>query len=130
MDVGNPSNFIRIQKIFNNDIHKLKKNISGYSFSDSETKSHIKKTYKKSNYILDPHGAIGLLGLQKHSKIIQNETGIFLETAHPCKFSDIVESNINIKLDFPNKLNNIFKREKKSIKISNYSEVKEFLLKS
>ena len=65
MDVGNPSNFIRIQNLYKNDFHKLKKIMSGYYFSDSQTSNEIYNIFKKHNYILDPHGAIGYLGLKK-----------------------------------------------------------------
>jgi len=129
MDVGNPSNFIRIQKVFNNDIHKLKKNITGYSFNDSETKKCIKNIYKKHKYLLDPHGAIGYLGIKEYSKFNPNQIGIFMETAHPCKFSDVVEKIINKKVQIPTKLNKILRGKKKSIKISSYNELKDFLLR-
>ena len=128
MDVGNPSNFIRVQKIFNNDIHKLKKNVTGYSFNDNETKKCIKNIYKRTKYILDPHGAIGYLGLKKYFKKNPNQIGIFMETAHPCKFAEIVEKTINEKVDIPKKLNKTLKGVKNSIKISDYSQLKEYLL--
>ena len=130
MDVGNPSNFIRVQKVFNNDIHKLKKLIKGYSFNDNETKKCIKNIYKKNKYILDPHGAIGYLGLKKYTEKYPNQIGIFMETAHPCKFAEIVEKTINKKVDIPRKLNKTLKGEKKSIQISDYTQFKEYLLKS
>ncbi|MDG2371227.1 MAG: threonine synthase [Flavobacteriaceae bacterium] len=129
MDVGNPSNFIRVQKVFNNDIAKLKKNISGYSFNDNETKKCIKNVYNKSNYILDPHGAIGYLGLKEYSITNPNQIGIFMETAHPCKFSNVVEKCINQKLDIPKKLIKTLKGDKYSLKISDYRQLKDYLLK-
>ena len=63
MDVANPSNFLRIQKLFNNDLFGLKKSLSAYSYSDKQTEKAINKIYKLKNYITDPHGAIGYLGL-------------------------------------------------------------------
>ena len=130
MDVGDPSNFVRIQKIFNNDIHKLKKNITGYSFNDNETLKCIKNIHKKNNYILDPHGAIGYLGLKKYLKTNTNQIGVFLETAHPSKFSEIVEKVINKKVDVPKKLTKTLNGQKKSIQILNYNHFKEFLLEN
>ena len=130
MDVGNPSNFIRVQKVFNNDIHKLKKQVSGYSFNDNETKKCIKNIYKNNKYILDPHGAIGYLGLKKFSKTNPNQIGIFLGTAHPCKFSEVVEKTIKQKIEMPKKLSKILEGEKKSIKIADYSQLKEYLLEN
>ncbi|KGL59937.1 threonine synthase [Polaribacter sp. Hel1_33_49] len=66
MDVGNPSNFIRIQELFNNDIEALKNTFSSYSFKDDKTKAIMKEIYTKSGYVAEPHGAIGYLGLKKH----------------------------------------------------------------
>ena len=130
MDVGNPSNFVRIQKIFNYDIYKLKKSITGYSFNDVQTKKCIKKIYDKYKYILEPHGAIGYLGLKNYSKKYPNQIGVFMETAHPCKFSEIVEETIKIKIEAPSKLNKTLNGEKKSIEISDYNEMKNYLLKN
>ena len=130
MDVGNPSNFIRVQKVFNNDIHKLKKQVSGYSFNDDETKKCIKKVYKNNKYLLDPHGAVGYLGLRKYSKPNLNQMGIFLGTAHPYKFSEVVEKTIKQKVEIPKRLSQILKGKKKSIKISDYSQFKEYLLEN
>ena len=130
MDVGDPSNFVRIRKIFNNDIHKLKKNITGYSFNDNETLKCIKNIHKKNNYILDPHGAIGYLGLKQYLKTNTNQIGVFLETAHPSKFSEVVEKVINKKVDVPKKLTQTLNGQKKSIQILNYNHFKEFLLEN
>ena len=128
MDVGNPSNFIRVQKIFNNDMQKLKKNITGYSFNDSETKKCIKNIHKKTKYILDPHGAIGYLGLKKYYKKNPNQIGIFMGTAHPCKFAEVVEKAINEEIVIPKRLNKTLKGIKNSIKILDYNQLKEYLL--
>ncbi len=130
MDVGNPSNFIRIQKVYNNDFNKLKKNISGYSFNDRETKNCIKNIYQNSNYIMDPHGAIGYMGLKKYYLKHSNEIGVFMETAHPVKFSNIVEKIVKEKIKIPKRLSQTIKNKKKSLKISEYLEFKDFLLKS
>ena len=129
MDVGNPSNFIRIQNLYNKDFHKLKKSMSGYYFSDSETSNEIFNVYKKHNYILDPHGAIGYLGLKKFLSLNKNFFGVFLETAHPVKFMEIVEKKIKDKISIPNQIKDIINKTKNKIPISNYTELKSFLLK-
>ncbi|MEC7173423.1 MAG: threonine synthase, partial [Bacteroidota bacterium] len=86
MDVGNPSNFARIQKIFNNDLVKMKKNLSGFSFTDKDTQKAMKEIYQISGYIADPHGAVGYLGLKEYLANKKNNLyGVFLETAHPVK---------------------------------------------
>ncbi len=126
MDVGNPSNFIRIQKLFNNSFENLKSGFSSFSFDDNATKDSMKRIYKESNYISDPHGAVGYLGLEKH-QLKEDEYGVFLETAHPVKFLDVVESTLNLKLTIPEEIQSLIKKEKQSIKISSYDELKSFL---
>ena len=94
MDVGNPSNFDRISKLFNQDLYRLKNICSSYSFSDKETKIAMQDLYENFNYISDPHGAVGYLGLQKYCENNPDVYGVFLETAHPVKFLDVVEKAI------------------------------------
>uniref|UniRef100_UPI003753241A threonine synthase n=1 Tax=Flavobacterium sp. TaxID=239 RepID=UPI003753241A len=98
MDVGNPSNFVRIQEMYNNDLEAFEKDFSSYSFSDEETKFIIKNIYINSGYVAEPHGAIGYLGLKKELQNYNDAIGFFLETAHPIKFLDVVEPVLNIKL--------------------------------
>lgn len=130
MDVGDPSNFIRIQKLFNNDFHKLKKVVSGYSFTDNETKKALKEIYNNSHYIADPHGAVSYLGLKAYLEDQNNEDfyGIFFETAHPIKFAPTVESTLKIKLDPPLQLKNIMEKTKLSLPINDYQSLRNFLL--
>lgn len=128
MDVGNPSNFIRIQELYDNDLENFKNDFSSYSFSDEETQNAILEIYKKSNYIAEPHGAVGYLGLKKELKKYSNSIGIFLETAHPIKFLDSVEKIISVKLEIPAQIISILNKEKKSFKISNYEDLKAFLM--
>jgi threonine synthase len=129
MDVGNPSNFVRIQKIFNNDVVKMKKILSGYSYTDQETKEALKEIYELKSYIADPHGAIGYLGLKEYLEE-QNEDyyGVFLETAHPVKFLDSVNNTLKLEVEIPEKLKDTLSKEKTSISIKNYGELKSHLL--
>ncbi len=127
MDVGNPSNFIRIQQLFDNDFALLKSNFSAYSFDDKQTKKAMEEIYEKSGYVADPHGAVGYLGLQKQ-ELTSTEYGIFLETAHPVKFLDVVEETLNIKVKIPSQIQKVINKEKHSIPIKNYETLKEFLL--
>ena len=129
MDVGNPSNFIRIQKIFNNDIVKIKKILSGYRFTDQDTKKALKEIYDIKNYIADPHGAVGYLGLKKFLEQ-QNEDyyGVFLETAHPVKFLDSVNKTLKLEVEIPERLKDTLSKEKTSIPIRDFAELKAYLL--
>ena len=130
MDVSSPSNFVRIQEMFQN-FKSLSKIMSSYSFDDIETLKMVKNVYEDKNYVLDPHGAVGYLGLKKYLSINPEKIGIFLETAHPIKFSKDVEEVIKIKLDIPEEINKILLKEKKYIDIDDYSDFKEkmFVLK-
>ncbi|MDG1402611.1 threonine synthase [Polaribacter sp.] len=128
MDVGNPSNFIRIQELFNNDIEALKNTFSSYSFKDDKTKAIMKEIYTKSGYVAEPHGAIGYLGLKKHG-LKENEFGVFLETAHPVKFLDVVEATLPVKVEIPQQIQKIINKKKVSIKAASYQDLKDFLMK-
>ena len=128
MDVGNPSNFIRIRELFNNDLELLKSTFSSYSFSDDETRVTMKEIYSNSGYIAEPHGAVGYLGLKKY-KMAANEFGVFLETAHPVKFLDVVEETLPVKVAIPAQIQRIINNKKVAIKVANYQDLKAFLLK-
>lgn len=128
MDVGNPSNFIRIQELHNNDFNALKTNLSSYSFTDETTKTALLELYKEFNYVADPHGAVGYLGAKKY---LENNDAhvVFLETAHPTKFLDVVEDVIEKTLPLPSQIEAVMDKEKVSIEVSSYEDLKAFLLK-
>ena len=129
MDVGNPSNFIRILELFNNEFLSLKEKLSSVSISDDETKTTIKSVKQAFNYLLDPHGAVGYLALDKYLNEHPNQKGFFIETAHPVKFYDVVEPVIEEKISLPASVKEIMNKEKYAIKIkADYSLLKEFLL--
>ena len=129
MDVGDPSNFVRITEIFKNDHDSLLDKMSSFSFDDKQTVKVILDVYNKSKYILDPHGAIGYLGLIKYIKKNPKYLGIFLETAHPVKFSDDIEKTIGCKIKIPTEISHLLEKEKKFITINNYKEFKRELIK-
>jgi threonine synthase len=128
MDVGNPSNFIRIQELFQNEFGELKKHLSSYSFNDEATKDAIKEVYENNGYVMDPHGAVGYLGLNSFLKENPEYHGTFLETAHPVKFLETVENVIGKKLEIPISIRSILQKKKQSIEIGNYSDLKDFLM--
>ncbi len=127
MDVGDPSNFVRILEIYNHDIETLKEHLTSYSFTDEETLEAMKHLKNIANYIADPHGAVGYLGLKKYlaSRTAQ---GVFLETAHPVKFLDVVAPVIDETISLPPQIQQIMDKEKVAIKISEYSDLKSYLL--
>ena len=129
MDVGDPSNFIRILEIFHHQFPELKKHLSSYSINDEQTLATIKEVYEQSNYLLDPHGAVGYLSLQKYLNNHPGEKGIFLETAHPVKFPDAVEKITSKMIDIPASVQETIKNKKVSIKMKpEYNDLKSYLL--
>jgi len=131
MDVGAPSNFIRIQKIMNNDLIKLRKLLTGFSYTDDETKKAIKELFDDHNYMADPHGAVGYLGLKDYLAQEQDDQyGVFLETAHPVKFLDVVEDTLKTTVPVPERIAALMEKEKQSVPIQNYEELKAYLLSS
>ena len=128
MDVGDPSNFIRIRHLFKDDLAQISQRLSSFSFSDEETREAMKHIYNTSKYIADPHGAVGYLGLKKYQKTQPNTYGIFLETAHPVKFLDVVEEVIPEKLAIPSQIEKVMHKKKKSIHIKTYENLKTFLI--
>jgi threonine synthase len=87
MDVGDPSNFIRILEIFKHQFPELKNKLTSYSISDEETIVTIKQVVEQFDYTLDPHGAVGYLALERYLENDSAKKGVFLETAHPDKIS-------------------------------------------
>jgi len=129
MDVGDPSNFVRILNIFNNEYPQLKGQISSYSITDQETEETIAEVYRQYDYLLDPHGAVGYAALERYTQAHPGTKGMILETAHPVNFPDSVEKAIGRSLEYPEQVEKIRHKEKKSTLIPpDYEQVKDFLL--
>jgi threonine synthase len=129
MDVGNPSNFVRILEIFNHQFPDLKSKLSSYSITDEETLETIKRVFQKENYVLDPHGAVGYLSLQRYLHDKPEQKGVFLETAHPVKFPDAVENSIGKQIEIPTDVQSIMDKEKSSLPIkADFGQLKQYLL--
>ena len=123
MDVGNPSNFARINSLYQADLTRMRQDIYGCSFSDDQTISAIEELYEKYAYICDPHTAVGYLGWKSFVKK-ENKTGIVLATAHPAKFADVLNTQVNI----PERLQHCLQKPQHSIEMRNdYQKLKEFL---
>lgn len=129
MDVGNPSNFVRIMEIFGRQSGELKKLLSGHTTSDDQTKKQILNVYNQHGYLLDPHGAVGYDALQAWLKGHPGQKGILLETAHPIKFLDVVEPVIGQPIPVPESIAETMGKAKNATLIGNdYGELKEFLV--
>lgn len=129
MDVGDPSNFVRIRHLFQDNLDALRENLSSYSFTDSMTRNAMKEVYSNSGYVMDPHGAVGYLGIKAYQKSHPNTFGIFLETAHPVKFLDVVVETLGVHLEIPSQIQKVMGKEKKSVPMGSYAELKTFLLR-
>jgi threonine synthase len=131
MDVGNPSNFVRILQLFHHQLGDLRKVLTGYSIDDDETREVIKEVYMKYRYLPDPHGAVGYLALQRYLQQHPDAKGIFLETAHPVKFYDVVEPVIHQPVPVPDSIQAQLQLTKKSQLIPpDYAVLKQMLLDS
>jgi threonine synthase len=131
MDVGNPSNYPRVIELYNKDIEALRKDIIGKVYTDAETAAAVKSVYQATGYVMDPHSAVGYLGLKEYFKESgMDATGIFLATAHPAKFIEVVNDIIEKDVEIPARLQEVANKKKESIVIENdFEELKSYLLK-
>ncbi len=126
MDVGDPSNFVRILEMFNRDMRAIKSTLSAVSISDAVTETTMREVYEQCNYILDPHGAVAYRALM--DDLSDNETGVFLETAHPIKF-DSVSQILDKEIPVPEDIAELAQRPRASIEVENsFDAVKEIIL--
>ena len=105
MDVGNPSNYVRILSLFNNQVGHMRATISGEQVSDEETLDTIRHIYESTGYVLDPHTAVGALALIRYrAQTSSSLPGIVLATAHPSKFGSTVAQAIGKEPEMPQRL--------------------------
>lgn len=129
MDVANPSNFSRILEIFQQEFSSLKKELSSFSVSDSQTRETIRGVYAKQQYLLDPHGAVAYHALSDYLQHHPEQKGYLLGTAHPVKFYDVVEPVIDVPVPLPASIEALKHRKSHCIKMAaDYPALKEFLL--
>lgn len=129
MDVGNPSNFVRIMELFKQQLPDLQKVLSSYSISDDITTQTIKKVFEEEHYMLDPHGAVAYYALEQYLQTHDGGKGIFLETAHPVKFPETVEEATNTKIPFPESVQHLIGKEKISVVMdASFNTFKSWLL--
>lgn len=128
MDVGNPSNFARMTDMFQHDLAAMQGVIEGYSFTDDETITAMKEIYRRYQYVMDPHGAVGWQALDTFLKDFPEYYGVVLETAHPAKFLDVVNPALGFEVPVPERLASLADKEKKSIPIGNqYGDLRAIL---
>jgi threonine synthase len=129
MDVGDPSNFVRILELFEHNEPALKQMLSSESITDAETEQTIQSVYNVHGYTLDPHGAVGYLALQRYIQHHPGTAGYFLETAHPLKFPESVERITGQTIPVPEQVRQVMQGEKKSTHMEpEYASLREFLM--
>lgn len=129
MDVGNPSNFVRIMEMFNQKLPDVKRILSAYSIDDTTTEQTIKEVFKTKCYMLDPHGAVGYYALNEYLQNHTGDKGIFLETAHAVKFPEVVERATGTTIAFPESVQYLQGRQKQSVGMpASFEALKEWLM--
>jgi len=128
MDVGAPSNFERVQSLYNSDLMALRQDIVGFAYEDSQVIAEIGHVYREHGYVLDPHSAIAWLALQDRLVDQPDARGVFLATAHPAKFREVVEPAIGRSIELPRALADAISRPRHSISMpAAYNALEDFL---
>ncbi|NIJ56168.1 threonine synthase [Dyadobacter arcticus] len=131
MDVGSPSNFVRLIRFFEDDWNAVTEKVSGFYFDNDQTQKAMRDVYSNANYVMCPHTAIAYLGLQAYREKARSEDfiGVFLSTAHPAKFIELVEQTLGKSIETPEQLKSLLEIEKVSIKMkSDFLEFKKLLM--
>jgi threonine synthase len=128
MDVGAPSNFERMEAMYGGDVRALRRDVAGYAYTDAEVVSEIGEVHRRHNYLLDPHSAIAWLALQRVLDADREARGVFLATAHPAKFREIVEPAIGAPVPLPPALADAVARPRHAITMpAEYRDLEQFL---
>src|SRR3546814_141560 len=130
MDVGNPSNWVRIMDMFDNDREVLSRLVSSYTFTDEETRDAIQTLFDRFGYVACPHTAIGWLGAERYREAYPGTyAAVFLSTAHPCKFPDVFPHELAAKIVVPVQVNQLVGREKQTLPMDvDFNAFKRYLM--
>jgi threonine synthase len=131
MDVGAPSNFERMQWMYGSDVDALRRDVAGFAYTDDRVVAEIRSVYERYGYVLDPHSAIAWLALQEALAADPHASGVFLATAHPAKFREVVEPAIGAPVPLPGVIAEALARPRQSVAMpASYNALSEFLLTS
>jgi threonine synthase len=130
MDVGSPSNFVRMIRFFGDQWEAVREKISGFYFSDDQTRETMREVFEKTGYVLCPHTAVAYRGLQEYRQQSgENFTGVFLATAHPAKFLELVEGTLGGAIEVPARLSDLLALEKQAVPMStSFVDFKKYLI--
>ncbi|MEM1324888.1 MAG: threonine synthase [Bacteroidota bacterium] len=130
MDVGNPSNFSRMMDLYSSTWNNVRNDIIGYKCDEDDTRRVIREVYQQYDYTLCPHTAVGVYAAERFQQDFYTANKVVLATAHPSKFIDVVEKEINTKVHIPQRLAELADREKHSTPMSDqFQYFKDWLLK-
>ncbi|MCL4168883.1 UNVERIFIED_CONTAM: hypothetical protein GTU68_044454, partial [Idotea baltica] len=130
MDVGNPSNFTRIQDLYRTK-EEIQSRVVGYSINEEDTKDTMLNIYNQYKYISCPHTAVGIKAFENYKLTHKESVGVCLATAHPAKFKDTVEEVLNVNIEIPKRLKDCLSKKKNALSISSdYEKFKQFLISS
>jgi threonine synthase len=129
MDVGSPSNYARMEALFGGELEQFRQSITGYTFTDEETRTSIREVYQQRGYLLDPHGAIAYSGARKFlAEAPEPAMAVFLETAHPAKFREVMEDALGEKIAIPARLQEFAEKQEQMVLMRNsFEELKDIL---
>src|SRR6187549_3629424 len=128
MDVGAPSNFERVQSLYNSDLMALRHDIVGFAYEDAQVIEAIGRVYQQHGYVLDPHSAIAWLALKDRLAADPEASGVLLATAHPAKFREVVEPAIGRSVELPRPLADALSRPRQSVSMpADYTALERFL---
>jgi threonine synthase len=131
MDVGNPSNWVRIMNLFKDDLSEVKEVVSAASYTDEQTRDAVYKVFQEYNYVVCPHTAIAWLALEDYRKQSADETsaGVFLATAHPCKFPDVYDAQMTSMIIVPEQVESLVGKPKQAVEMkADFAMFKNYLL--
>ncbi|OKL40043.1 threonine synthase [Pontibacter flavimaris] len=129
MDVGSPSNFARMEALFGGELEQFRRRIAGYTFTDEETRKTIREVYRQHGYLLDPHGAVAYSGARKFlAEAPEPAIAVFLETAHPAKFREVMEATLGEAISIPARLQEFSEKQEHIVPMQNrFEELKAIL---
>lgn len=130
MDVGNPSNFRRMEELYGHQWEDMKKDIVGYTYTDEQTAAAVKEIHDKYQYVMDPHGAVGYLAMEEYNLSHPEEQTIILETAHPAKFLPVMNPILG-DIHVPERLAVLKDKEKVATSLDiKFESFKDYLLEN
>lgn len=133
MDVGNPSNWVRIMNLFDNDLEQLRNIVTAASYNDTQTREAVQQIFDEYDYVVCPHTAIAWTAIADYRKLSNDETSsaVFLSTAHPCKFPDIYEGVIAGRITIPDQVKTLLGKPKQAVELApEFTDFKEYLMGS